>query len=131
MVPQSGLQLALGEDLDDRCSDFEASGWRVFVLPHGISDRASFFGGVRTACPLDPPLIGDRVWDALSDSLWSGLDAVDDGKIAIIWPDSTLMARLAPEEFSIAQDILADITESLADNKATVGHPKQVAVLLL
>src|SRR5208282_6398864 len=52
----------------------EQSGYTTFMLPEkGIVDRVSFFEAVRTTLPLDPPLVGSRSWDALSDSLWEGL----------------------------------------------------------
>lgn len=103
----------------------------MFVLPRGISDRASFFRGVKAACPLDPPLVRNVVWDALSDSLWNGPDGLDESAIAIIWPQSAVMAEAAPGEFSIARDILTNITASLGDGDATVGQPKQIAVVLV
>jgi hypothetical protein len=41
------------------------------------------------------------------------------------------MAEAAPDEFSIARDILTKITASLGDGDATVGQPKQIAVVLV
>jgi hypothetical protein len=108
----------------------EQHGWRVLVLPRGISGRVSFFRGVKATCPLDPPLVRDDVWDALSDSLWNGLDALAESAIAVIWPESAVMAEVAADDFSIARDILANISESIADSNATQGQPKQIAVVL-
>ena len=59
-------------------------GWRIFRLPSNIWTKASFFNAVRRTLPLDPPLHSNRVWDALSDSFWSGLDELDDERIVIV-----------------------------------------------
>lgn len=80
--------------------------------------------------PLDPPLMRNRSWDALSDSLWEGLDSLADKEVAVIWPGWAEMADSDPQSFDIAARILEDLTESLADAEATVGHPKEIAVLL-
>jgi hypothetical protein len=45
-----------------------------------------FFEAMKALLPLDPPLVGNRSWDALSDSLWSGLDQLAADNIAIVWP---------------------------------------------
>jgi hypothetical protein len=127
---QAGVLDLPGANADALRRELEGSDWRVFILPRGITDRASFFDAVRETFPLDPSLVGDRVWDALSDSLWSGLDSLDDARISIIWPDSATMARKAPDEFEVAREILARITASLADPVATVGRSKQVAVVI-
>lgn len=78
MAPRPGLQLLPGGNVDQARRDFDQHGWRVLVLPRGISDRSSFFRGMKATCPLDPPIIRNDVWDALSDSLWNGLDGLDD-----------------------------------------------------
>jgi hypothetical protein len=105
------------------------NGWSVFSLPPEIGDKSSFCQGVRSTLPVNPPLLTDH-WDALSDSLWSGLDEFNADKIAIIWPGSAKMAHDSPDEFDTAIEIFTDLTDSLADNEMTVGHPKQVAVML-
>lgn len=130
MKPERGLHYMTIVDIDATRRELEASGWRVLVLPEGITDRRSFFDGVRSRIPLDPPVLGDRKWDALSDSLWSGLDSLDADRIAIIWPESRTMAELAPDDFDIARTILADVTASLADAEATAGEPKEVTAML-
>jgi hypothetical protein len=109
----------------------EQAGYTVFVLPEkGIADRASFFEAVRATFPLDPPLVGSSSWDALSDSLWEGLETHSARRIAILWLGTRLMARLAPSDFDIALSVLADVAIDLADNRATCNNPKEIAVLV-
>ena len=103
----------------------------MLILPPGSTDRESFFRGIRAACPLDPPLVRNDNWDALSDSLWNGIDELEDSQVAIIWPDSTAMAPAAPHDFATAREILSGIAESLANSDATVGGPTLFAVVLL
>jgi hypothetical protein len=127
---ETGLHHMPAADVDGIRRELEASGWRVFVLPEPMTDRRGFFDGVRRTIPLDPPVLSDEKWDALSDSLWSGLDGLDAERIAVIWPASMTMAELAPEDFDIAQQMLADIGGSLADGEATAGEPTQLVVVL-
>ncbi len=127
-MPIGGLHDMTHAEPDVLAAELREAGWKVFVLPRGISDRESFFRGVREVAPLDPPVLGDRKWDALSDSLWNGLDSLDEGRIAIIWPESTTLARVAPDDFIVAQDILAKIAVSLGSVTATVNEPKEVFV---
>jgi hypothetical protein len=39
-----------------------------------ITDAQSLFAEINRKLPLDPPLSGRVNWDALSDSLWGGLE---------------------------------------------------------
>ena len=130
MEPKRGLHHMPEADVEATRRRLEASGWRVFVLPERMTDRRAFFDGVRSTIPLDPPVLSDEKWDALSDSLWSGLDGLDADRVAVIWPGSMTMAELAPQDFQVAQEILADIAGSLADSETTGAEPTQVIVVL-
>ncbi|HEV2668027.1 MAG TPA: barstar family protein [Blastocatellia bacterium] len=130
MIQKQGLRQIADFDIETGARELANRGNRVFLLPRDIKDKSAFFEGVRKSLPLDPPVVGDHSWDALSDSLWNGLDGVDASAIAIIWPGSTEMARAQPEDYEIAKCILSDLTESLADAGATVGNVKQVVVIL-
>lgn len=107
----------------------EQGGWRLFALPAGIGSKDDFFEGVRSTFPLDPPLQSNRSWDALADSLWAGLDGLQEGKLVIVWPNAFRMRGLAPKEFDVATSVLSDLCVSLADIEATVGNTKQLLVL--
>jgi hypothetical protein len=58
----------------------QASGIKQNSVRHNIpayvistdkrAGREAFFDTVRSALPMDPPLVSCRSWDALSDSLW-------------------------------------------------------------
>lgn len=108
-----------------------AEGWRVFELPRGIDGKAAFFDAIRATLPLDPPLTAAAPpnWDALADSLWSGLDTLDDARIAIFWPDAQAMADAAPHDAEIATEILDELAVSLADPETTAGSTKEVVII--
>jgi Barstar (barnase inhibitor) len=130
MIQKQGLQQVADFDVETGVRELVNRGSRVFMLPSGIKDKRAFFEGIRKSLPLDPPILGYHSWDALSDSLWGGLEGVDASEIAIIWPGSAEMASAQPEDFEIAKSILSDLTESLADAKPTLGNVKQLVVVL-
>jgi hypothetical protein len=109
--------------------ELATTGWTVFLLSSKIRDKGSFFNAIRDALPLDPPVSSDH-WDALADSLWSGLDDLSCEKVAIIWPASMTLLAHAPDDFEIARSIFVDLAASLGDHEATVGSPTRLAVLL-
>jgi hypothetical protein len=96
----------------------------------GATGRSAFFGTIRHTLPLDPPLVGSRSWDALSDSLWSGLHETSDNSIAIFWGDSSDFKDASSSDYSIALEILNDITGSLTDQSITNGRPKQISIYI-
>jgi Barstar (barnase inhibitor) len=130
MIQEQGLQRIADFDVETGVRELINRGYRVFLLPNNIKDKRAFFEGIRRTLPLDPPVVSDRSWDALSDSVWGGLHSLDAGSIAIIWPGSAEMAEAQPKDFKIAKSILSDLTESLADAQLTVGNTKQVVVVL-
>ena len=126
-----GLQRTGPLDVDRVRMAAERLGFRVFVLPtSGIGDRAGFFEAVRSTLPLDPPLVGSSIWDALADSLWEGLLQCEAQRIAIVWQGTARMANADAAEFAMALDVLSDVALSLANPQATVGAVKEVAILV-
>jgi hypothetical protein len=124
-----GLQRTGAFDVHAVRLDAERAGFTVFVLPD-VVDRASFFDAVRATFPLDPPLLGNRSWDALEDSLWEGLYTHPAHRIAILWPSTRAMETAASAELEIALEVLAHVAQSLADPRFTCGAPKEVAILV-
>jgi hypothetical protein len=126
-----GLSRIENLDVSSTRTEAERAGLATFVLPsNGIVDRASFFDAVRGTLPLDPPLLGSRSWDALSDSLWEGLRTHMAPRIAIVWPNTAAMAAGAGSDFEIALQVLADVANSLGDSGLTCGSSKEVVVLV-
>ncbi len=118
-------------DLPSLLQEASRAGYSTFVLPRkSIRDRRSFFEAVRDTLPLDPPVVGSRSWDALSDSLWEGLRTYPSERIVILWPDADRMAESDPDDFEIAVNLLADITSTLGSPTLTSGDPKEIVVLI-
>ncbi len=129
MVISRGVRVVSAEDIPLICEQAAREGVPVFTLSTaGRTDKDSFFEAVRRTLPLDPPLrSGSQVWDALSDSLWGGLDDLEASRVVIVWPDARLR-RSTRGDAGIALDILRDVAETLADVRYTAGRPTQVAV---
>jgi|SRR5687768_4262538 len=100
-----------------------------FIRGDHVVDRDSFFDAVRATLPLFPPVFSRDNWDALSDSIWNGLNELNTTRVLIIWSDSHHMKE-SPEDFEMALNVLEDVIEGLASPQATVGKPKEVTVLL-
>ncbi|WP_163573238.1 helix-turn-helix transcriptional regulator [Fodinicola feengrottensis] len=101
-----------------------ADGFEVYVLSTtGESDRQAFFDAVRTGCPLDPPLVSARSWDAMIDSLSGGLLVVDAVRIAIVWSGSAAIRADNPTEFEVALSVLTAVCDRLA---TAARHRKSV-----
>ena len=108
-----------------------AQGWTVFELPGTeISDHSSFFDAVRRSLPLSPPLLGDASWDALSDSIWGGLDELEADRIAIVWRETRQLMEGDRSAYEVAVEVLQGISDTIADPEFTAGEPKQVVVVL-
>jgi hypothetical protein len=127
---KQGLSHVRHLDVEAMTREAESSGFRVFVLPSGIDSRESFFDAVRETFPMDPPLLGSRSWDALSDSLGGGLYSIDEDRILIVWPNSGGFATSAAKEYETALSVLKDLITTLADNETTQKRPKSISAIV-
>lgn len=131
MELRPGLIRTTSLDVEATRREANHAGYTTFVLPaEDIVDRVSFFNAVRATLPLDPPLMGTRSWDAMSDSLWEGLYGLPDQRIAILWPNARAMASAASPDFEMALNVLTDVATSLANPHATRGKPKELTVII-
>lgn len=97
---------------------YKSLGYRIFKLPKNIQSKDDFFNGIRKVLPLDPPLISNKSWDALDDSLWSGLDSLPENNILIIWPSVYPIKNTDTKSFMIINEIFKNLPKSLAEEKA-------------
>jgi hypothetical protein len=127
----SGIQVIGTEDANFIVRDSKKEDCAIYYFSTAEhSGRQGFFDSVRNTFPLDPPLIGDRSWDALSDSLWEGLFILPARKIAILWPDSSKFKEDFPADYRIAFAVLVDVVRSLCTAKTSDGTPKEVGLYL-
>lgn len=131
MTLRTGVSHTDPKDIDHLVSEAVTQGAATYRFStKGTTGRPAFFDVVRRTFPLDPPLVGSRSWDALSDSLWSGLHGVSSNSIAIFWTDSSDFKDSASSDYFIALEIFKDITVSLNDQRITSDRPKQVSVYI-
>lgn len=75
-----------------------------------ITSEEQFFRAARQSLPCNPPLGGGCHWDALSDSVYCGLqDSFQ--RCTIWWKDAQELLRRDPAAFGLAVSVLADIAE--------------------
>jgi hypothetical protein len=130
-MPAYGVHERTGVDLEQLLSVLREDGWPVYVLDGAPNDKDSFFAAVRDALPLDPPLTGPKgSWDAMSDSLWEGLDHLYVDRVAIVWPEADRLRVDDPPSYEVVIEIFTDLVFSLADLKFTVDHVTRLLVLL-
>lgn len=128
---QPGLALIDPSAVEEIAEAARQVGLRVYVIDTGDGvGREAFFDAVRASLPQDPPLLGSRSWDALSDSVWEGMRCLDVDRIAIVWPDATAFRQHAESDFAVAMSVLGDLADSLADVQVTNGAPKKVSVFV-
>ncbi|MFF0476527.1 barstar family protein [Streptomyces sp. NPDC004284] len=128
MVIGRGFHEVSGADIAGILDEAARQGIPAFTLSTaGRTDKEAFFRAVQEALPLDPPLGPHMVWDALSDSVWSGLHELDSPRVVIVWPDARPVAD-AEGDFRIALDTLRDLVTTLAEARHTCGRPTQVSV---
>ncbi|WP_030693409.1 barstar family protein [Streptomyces globisporus] len=131
MVMDTGFHEVSDTDIPAILHEAGRQGVPVFLLSTaGRTDKNAFFRAVREALPLDPPLGTSRmVWDALSDSLWGGLHALQAPRAVIIWPDAQPVTD-AQGDFRIALEILRDIIATLGEAQYSDGRPTHVSVYI-
>lgn len=117
---------------DDFTAIADTAGPKVVIelSTAGGAGRKAFFDAVRSAVPLDPPVITERSWDALEDSLWEGLFQLPEDRIVIAWLDASRYEASFPEDHDVAISVLASVVDLLADEHATSGRPKDAEVYI-
>ena len=117
----SGFFFFPEKEISNIICKYKSLDYRIFELPKNIKSKDDFFNGIRKVLPLDPPLISNKSWDALDDSLWSGLDSLPENNILIIWPSVYSMKNTDIKSFIIINEIFKNLPKSLAEKKAKTG----------
>lgn len=131
MIFQPGVTTIEPSAMDEVAEAARRAGLLVFVLTtRGRVGREAFFDAVRSTLPQDPPIVGSRSWDALSDSVWEGMRTLGSSRAVILWPDATDFKENDSSEFETVVSVLADLASSLTDVEATNGKPKELAIFV-
>jgi Barstar (barnase inhibitor) len=128
----AGVHDRRGVDAGTLRNELRRAGWRVFTLPEGIADGASFVEAVRSTMPMDPPPspVSTHSWDALLDSMSGGLYDAGMEPVALIWPGSSVMAEAAPAEFRTAKDVLDSVARRNERAEDEPERPIRFAAIL-
>jgi len=126
---KNGFFLLPESEAEKVISECELQHWKIFKLPGNLSSKSEFFDGVRLTLPLDPPLASNRSWDALDDSLWSGLDSLLDENILIIWPYVNNMRLNWVRDFEIIREIFSDLTKTISNDEFNNGSNKNIIIV--
>ncbi|MFI5831882.1 hypothetical protein ACIA6C_32275 [Streptomyces sp. NPDC051578] len=106
------------------------SGVRVFEVETGEAmEKTAIIQAFTGVVPTDPPASG-RSWDGFSDSLWEGLHQLEETRVAIVLRGECWVNQ-SHGDVQTALDVLQDVVMLLKDEKAAVGRPTSVCVLLL
>jgi hypothetical protein len=90
--------------------------YKVYELDGSrIEDAQTFFQIATDVLPLDPPLTqgGQVNWDALSDSMWGGLDRLGEPRVAIVWTRAERMLDHGLPDLLVASTCFQDVAVSV------------------
>jgi Barstar (barnase inhibitor) len=107
-------------------------GAKVLTLTTGPrADMAALFQAAREMLPLDPPLgIYRDVWDALADSLFGGVDSLEEPRVVLVWPDADEMRRGHPADATEAEGVFESVAANLSEPRFTANRPTALRVYL-
>lgn len=118
-------------DLDESERRERFPGAVVFVLDLGSRPtRTDFFESVAATLPLDPPAGPGMVWDAIRDSLLDGILSLKAEDVVVYWRNAHEFMTADRQSYEIALEVLADASEALASEEATVGQPMNLRVVV-
>lgn len=112
------------------CKSMESEGFTVFLV-ETASDAQSFFTQAKKAFPLDPPISGRVHWDAFSDSLWGGLDACKESRVALVVRDITGFRESNKQEYEIAISCLTNTATEVEAEKKSEGYDNAEIVVVV
>ena len=79
----------------------------------------------------DPPLGQGLSWDAFSDSLWSGVDALREPRISVLWRRADVLLHSAPAVFDEAVQCFREVAVLAQDPASGIDLPTTLRLLLV
>ena len=128
------VQVGVAE-LPSFCSSLLSKGFRLFVMDAPASP-SDFFLRATTNFPLNPPIngfgSGEGInWDALTDSIWGGLDACPETKIALVVRDIRALRDTDEAGFSDAIESMLDPAVQVSESKFNDEHVTSVILVVV
>ncbi|REJ97818.1 MAG: hypothetical protein DWQ34_00990 [Planctomycetota bacterium] len=130
MEQQSRLRKVSCTDVNSHCDELESQGFQLFSIEKP-ADAADFFLQVKAKYPLDPEISGKVHWDAFADSLWGGLDARSEPKLALVIQDASEFSHASPRDYEIALSCMSDAAKEVEAEKRKEGHENAMIVLVV
>jgi Barstar (barnase inhibitor) len=96
-----------------------------------VDSHSDFVAAANAMLPLDPPLGEGLSWDAFSDSLWSGVDALREPRIAVLWQRADVLSRSAPAVFDAAIQCFREVAVLAQDPASGIDVPTSLTLLLV
>lgn len=118
------------EEAAARKDEYASVGYRVFSIGNP-SDSSEFFRAAKEQLPLDPPLSGKINWDAFKDSIYGGLDAACDEKMAIVFDDASQFREIDRIGFEVACECLLESAREVEEDKIADGKMDTNVVVLV
>ncbi|MEQ9880228.1 barstar family protein [Pectobacterium aroidearum] len=96
-------------ELDTLVNEYEGNGYVIinayFSQAKNIYD---VFDEIKKSLPLDPPLYSRCNFDAFSDSIFGGLDSLENDKVCVFLVDIKKALRDDSKSYNILLDIFSD-----------------------
>jgi hypothetical protein len=120
------------ESLNQLKTDLHQKNYRLFELNgEEIHDTGSLFQQIAASFPQDPPLSGNCNWDALTDSLFGGLDQLGEARVAFIWTHSDNMLHSGLDDLLTAVICFDQVASLVATTEASLSEPVNLLVFLI
>jgi len=116
--------------LDTVQIDLKTRGFAVHAIGK-VTNSEDLFNQAKEAFPLDPPISGRVNWDAFADSLWGGLDACNQSKIALVIEDAVEFAADNPREYDLALECLVESANEVESEKRKEGKEAAEIVVVI
>ncbi|MEI7410016.1 barstar family protein [Pectobacterium aroidearum] len=96
-------------ELDALSSEYEKKGYVIMKSCFSqAKDIYDVFDEIKISLPLDPPLYSRCNFDAFSDSMFSGLDSLENDKVCVFLVDIKKALRDDSKNYNILLDIFSD-----------------------
>lgn len=130
MSKDERLRQISSDNIDNAIADLESDGFRLFIIGK-VHSSQEFFKQAKTAFPLDPAISGNIHWDAFADSLWGGLDACVESKIALIIRDLSEFKKTNQQDYKIALSCMTDAAKEVEAEKHIEGFNETEILVLI
>ena len=105
--------------------EYKKNGYAIYLVDLKKSTKTSdMFLAIKSSVPLDPPLVKDGNFDALSDSLFGGVSIDESVNICLIFKQLSLFKKISKGTYDVMIEILNDNLSYLR------GEGKNVVVLV-